>query len=378
MSEPIIHDSTPKGSALLAYGEARKTPRVALILVAALGVLTLLCASVAVAVGRQTLPLPNGMFLLIHIRAGMGLPEGVPDLWTQAVSKSPHGPVFLGMLRSDDGRTEPFALSLRRPWGSEGRTEGIWRIDATEDAGPFERQPLRSLANSWTDYAASAWVQFWPARARILPGIELSGDLHLGGPIQRRSVRTAVPLPNFPMTDEEVLGQNYVRTSAFPESWPFIETTLRAQGFPLFLEEPPSSLSWSTVGPDETSYRFAFDHPISTGTRALIAAGFGLSDTRAYTLPDGTVLNELRIPSESIESATSHPPLVFEEKTAIWGDPTDIQAQRELPPSCSGIILARFGGHSTSRLLKELGVGTNIDVGQVLFLEDRGKLSVCF
>ncbi len=385
MSDQIIRDSTPKGSVLLAYGESKNRSGLWLSLIVVFVLLTGIIAGIVVLLGQNSFPLPSNTFLLAYVRPGAAIPESAPELWRENVKKSPHSPIFLGLSRPDDEKITPFTVSIRGIGSNKGITSGIWNLESEQESSQIEQVALRSLVDGWTDYAANAWIQLWPGRVGAWPNVGLGTDLRVGGPISESVVRTNLRFPKQTSTESGYRGDNFIRASAVPSSWPLIEPILRAQGLGIFLDMPPKIVAWSNNNNEKTSFYFEFDEMITSSTRSLIAGGYGLTDNRQYSLSDGTILSELMLPTNAIAQSTSQTwdlpggnVLQFKSNIAILGDSKVFDEIKQPTDACKGTVIAAFDDITTLNLAKRVGIQIGTKNRGIIIVENDGRLNICF
>ncbi len=385
MSDQIIHDSTPKGSALLAYGVSKNRSGLWIAIISAAILLAGIIFGIIVSLWQNSFPLPSNTYLLAYVRPGTDIPESAPVLWQDNLKKSPHSPIFLGLAQLDDGKVSPFTVSIRGIGSNNGITSGIWNLESDREDDRVEFVAIRSLVEGWSDYAARAWIQLWPGKIDAWSNAGFETDLRVGGTISDSVIKTNLQLPNQITQENGYRGDNFIRASAVPGSWLLIEPILRAQGLGVFLDTPPRAVAWANTDDKTTSFYFEFDGTLTSSTRSLIAGGYGLTNDRQYSLPDGTVLNELRLPMNAIAQSTSQTwdlpggkALQFKSNTAILGDSNAFDEIHQLLGACKGTAIAAFDKKTTSNLVKQIGLMTETESEGIIFIEDGGYLSVCF
>lgn len=385
MPEQIIHNTTPSGSALLAYGENKTMSRFLMALMLSCAILITLIGVMVYAIGKNAIPLPDDTFLLAYARSGISLPNGSPEIWKNAIAASKHSPVFLGLSRTDEGRNVAFTISLRRVWSAKGTAYGIWSFQSDRQGSPATPVNIRSIVNNWSDYTAPAWLQIWPGRISAFASFGFDEDLRIGGPFSGAALKTGIRIAGQTVETDGYRGDNFIRASAFPGAWPRIEPILRSQGLQIFLDNPPSVVAWKKNQNQKTSFYFEFDEPLATTTKSLIAGGYGLTDQGAYSLYDGTILNEMRLPIDAISQSTSQTweleggeIIQFKENTATLGNFVPFEEARSAPANCKGAVIAAFDGKTTSNLIRQLGIVLESGAGGIVLTENSGRLNVCF
>jgi len=387
MPEQIIHDSTPKGNAILAYGESSRRSRLPIILALATGVLGCACAVlVLAAVVGKTIPLPATTGVLVYARPGVPLPDGLPDLWKRARTMSGPFPAILGLRR--DGATggeSPFAIVPRFIRAPGGQASWAFRLIEDVPHGPVVMASPGSLAGSLRAYAdRNAWIRIWPDR--LLEdgdgGSGLGGSI--GGTISDGTWRTDIRAPTGIESRESIVGQDFVAIRTVPQAWPIIESMIRDQGIGLRMTIPPSGVSWAFDQDGRMSLDLRYDDAMSTTTKAELAGSMGLADTRAYTLEDGTVVTELRLPLQAVSSSTgidqdAGDRIVFKGQDAFLGNPEAFDDAADLPTSCRGPVIAVLDGKSVSDLLSKLHLPFLPGIpDRIIWLERDGNVVACW
>lgn len=382
MPEPIIHDSTPKGSAILAYGESRRPLRFPLILAVLAGMIAFACLALGAALyAGRTLPLPTGTAILVYAKPGADLPSGIPELWKRARASSGPFPVLLG-FREDaaTGDLKPFAI-VPRFAARDGAASWAFRLLADDAMPDAAKRSPRSLTGSLADYAAPAWLRIWPAFL-LKTSVDPRDDASIGGAISRGRWITDARVSGDAETLDRVSGQNMVAIRAVPDAWPAIESMLREQGMDIRLTTAPSVVSW-TAGSESISIRMHFDDPLATTTIAELAGGMGVVDRYEYALEDGTLVTELRLPTDptarTADWASENGRIVFQENDVILGDPALFDTQTEIPPQCRGPVIAILDGKGLNNLLTTLHLPALYTVpDRLIWLEQNGRVVACW
>jgi hypothetical protein len=388
MTDAIIHDTTPTGSALLAYGESPKNKSRWIIFVA-FGIALLLSLAL-LGIGetlRAEIPLPKSTILIAYIRTSDQLPSFVHEIWKSAREKNSHLPIIVGLAKDQNDEVQPFAITIFRINETRPEKQGFWKLATNNDFGETERVKLSSLPNSWKEFSANAWVRIWQSRIQSNPISEnTTEDIdHVGGILSTNQWQTEIDIAPIKDGQSRIQGQNYVNVSEIPKSWPFIETLLREQGFNIKLETEPMAISWSFDNERNLSALLEFEQPMTSATRAVLGGSAGLSDKSVYSLGDGTIFTELRLPVLSISQGTttewtleSGDKLIFDENTMIFGNPELISQEREVPTRCNGNIVAVFDNIGIQRLISKLGFGDIPNLDRLYWLEKDGKLVFCW
>ena len=371
MPEPIIHDSTPTGNAILAYGESSRRSRLPIILAFAAGLLV--CASIAfvlaVALGK-TVPLPAATSAVLYVKPGTTLPDDLPDVWKNARTMSGPFPVILGLRRDDSGGQVPFAIVPSFINAARGPSSWAFRlIEDVPSASVIMTSP-RSLAGSLGALAdRNTWIRIWPDKL-LTDASDATALGSISGTISDGAWRTDIKTPGNVESLDRIAGQDFVSIRTVPGAWPMIESMIRDQGIGLRLTVPPSTVSWAFDQDGRMSLELHFDAPMSTTTKAELAGSEGVADTRDYTLEDGTVVTELRLPMHGI---------VFRGQDVFLGNPDGVSSTSEIPPSCRGPIIAALDGKSISNLLSMFHLPTIFDIpDRIVWLERDGNVVACW
>lgn len=288
--EPEIFTTTQQASPLLAYGTNRSpwNPQRIGLAVVAFGVLVI---SVVWAL-KATIRIPDRIPLLAVVRGGIPLSDRLPLSWRDAVSGSKL-PVVLGVAVTDDGAV-PFALAV----GARTSTATQERAGALTFLSERRIERRRVMHLNWL-LAGFARVISSPAFARIeLSAIDPSFAWRIDARLQRDgSWTTDVPLPIGQPT-ELPPGAFSMNTDAVPEAWPLVRDALRTAGFDLTGSERPSSIGWTPTASSTPFVEMRFAQAPASSTIMAFAAAAGIFDTAPYRLPDGTVLEEFKRPTD--------------------------------------------------------------------------------
>lgn len=386
MPETIIHDSISSGSALLAYGESPQLKKNKLFL--ALGIviallITLVTASILVL--RTKIPLPRSTVALAFIWPQQKIPDSWPVLWKQAQIKNAPLPFFAGLAKDTPEHYSPFAVGIFGLADAVKIKSGAIKLLSENEFQDYVYQPIGNLPASKRDYAG-VWLKIWPEEITAV-GLPTDFDLKkgFGGPISGNIWKTNLVISALTDTHSAINGQNYILVSAVPELWPSIQELLAEKSINLNLDILPESITWNTGEQAITSLKLEFNEAINATTAAIIAGSIGISDSKPYTLPDGTVIREMRVPYQTISASTSSQwttddenQLIIDVNTAIIGDRTELENEVQLPENCQGGVLALFDPKNLSPVFDKYGFKLTPDGRQLIFLENRGYLNVCW
>ncbi|MBU1349008.1 hypothetical protein KJ781_02990 [Patescibacteria group bacterium] len=358
MSEPIIHDSTPKGSAILAYGESPRRSSIPIILALAAGMIAVACIATLVAVSvSDAVPLPADTISILYLKADATLPTDTPSTWSSAQSTAKPFPILVGYRRDSDGSVKPFAI-LPRCFGSGGQT--TWALRLTDERISTKRVSLLDLAGSIRTLIAPSWLRIWPRRA--FPDLDSTpDDASVGGALTPTSWNTDVKSPASHIDGD--IGRNTLDIEAFPGAWPVVESSFRARGLDLRLTERPVSASWSMDLDTRMTVSLTFSEGLSAKTKAEIAGSLGISSLTPIALDDGTPINELAVDETAFVHATSIRGIedveaVFLGPLAIIGPIGASLEALPMPQSCTGQVLAAFDIAGIRDSLTERGIPT--------------------
>lgn len=378
MSDPNIHAPVPQGSVILAYGGAPRKSRILLILglIAGLFVVAIGILFVMFFVGPR-IPIPERASLILTLPPGMTLPASSPTLWRDAQKDAKPFPVIVGLREKEDGMRETFAVTLH-PFS------GGWKLQTESGTTSSTLTRLRDVAPSWIDPRGRAWLHIQP-ELFLATDVPLESPSHIDGPLFLDRWETSLKTPKILETTDRITGHNMIRIDATPNAWPLIESMLRDRGFDLRLETIPSIVHWSMDDEGALSVSLEFTEPLAPEARIEIAASIGLSDRGTFTLPDGTVMTEFRLPIETLRSSTSSEwtledgrKIVFEEKAVFLGNPTLLRESIMLPAHCQGHILATFDDVSTRAILQRFGFTEFVGLGLLVLIEKNEKLVACW
>lgn len=385
MNEPIIHDSTPAGNAILAYGETSRPKRLSTILAVLTGLVLVFGIGVMLyTIFGATLPVPQDVALLTHVPSSVSLPSGSPRLWLDAQRQSKAFPLFVGLRISSDGKQQPFAITLRTFSGDKRHTSWIWQLLQNEET-PFTLYAPRDFTPGWSESLSSAWLHVWPSRLLGTQESGLADGESFGGIITSDRWKTNLLLSTSVQEQKLLLGQNFIDLTTFPLAWSLVEPALQNIDLNLELTTEPSAAQWSVDETGESSVALDFQEAPNLQTKAELAASVGLFDREAYTLPDGTVVTENRLPLSTLNESTSTEwaldegkEIVFEEKAVRLGATTLSSPAPTLPSHCQGRMVATFDLRSTQTILNRLLTSPLVTGRRVVLLEEEGNLVICW
>lgn len=354
----------------------------------ALGILITILITLVTAVVlilRTKIPLPRSTVALAFVWPSQKIPDRWPALWKTAQIKNAPFPFFAGIAKDAQENYSPFALGIFDLTDAVKIKSGVIKLLSEVEFQDYVYEPIRNLPASKRDYTG-AWLKIWPEAIKS-EGLPSYFDLKkgLGGPINGNLWKTNLVISAIPDTRSASKGQNYILVSAVPKLWPSIQELLAEKSINLNLDILPESITWNTGEQVITSLKLEFSEAINATTAAIIAGSIGISDSKPYTLPDATVIRELRVPYQTISASTSSQwttddenQLIIDVKTAIIGNRTELENEVQLPENCQGGILALFDPKNLSPLFDKYGFKLTPDGRQLIFLENRGYLNVCW
>ncbi|MFH1077683.1 MAG: hypothetical protein V1745_00155 [Patescibacteria group bacterium] len=379
MAEPLIHDSTPKGSAILAYGESPRRMRLPIILALAAGMIAVSGVVLfAVVTFSDVIPLPDTAISVMFLKTDAPLPAEAPVAWVEARTTAKPFPVLVGYRRDTDGTVQPYAI-VPRCTGSGGVTS--WAFRLLDDDATSSRTSLRSLAGSVRNLFAPSWLRIWPKRA-FQDLSDAPDDMSIGGSLTLSTWKTDVKAPISGTTED--VGRNVLDLDTFPGAWTIVESSFRSRGLGLQLTERPKSASWSIDPEGRLTVLLAFHDDLSGRTKAEIAGSLGISSLLPTTLADGTPVNELTIDATGFETATSVRSdegieAVFTDAVVHIGPSDGSLEDIPTPKSCSGPILSAFDLDESREFLTSHGIPIFPGTPQrILWTTDTGKVSACW
>lgn len=361
--EPIIQTLTPSSSPILAFGRSSSVPPYTKLLAIIAGVFAVFVIG-AVIVFRAKIPVPEHLLFTAAVRGGTKLPDGVPTVWKRAVEHT-SAPSILG-LAVVNGSLIPFALTTKNISDSALNIErsGAITFASESDIPRSATRPLRDLL------ALASQTIVHPAYLILDPRAldERLGD-RIEGPVDSRGVwKTDIRLATKSFT-ELPPGDVAVDLDAFPEAWPILTSISREADFPLEIDERPSQVGWSSSSDSTPFVDLRWTAPISTSTKVALAAAAGIEDVSPYRLPDGVVVDELRLPQDAHPSSTILTDREF--SNFATGNEAEMRACREGRP------VLRLTRDALTRILISVGFSYIPYNFMVEFAEAGGKLEVC-
>lgn len=372
-----IQTSTPQGSPILAYGEARGPRmgrRTRLVLIGL--TMIVLIVGIPVVFLTSSLPFPERLSVLAAVRGGTALPEGFPRVWRETAAKS-RLPLLLGLAWSND-RWEPFVVAFRfgARAGAHVVSKGVFIVQSDQPLTLASRaRPFEIFRKMMPLTRYGVFVTFFA----YLPSDE--SPIAISGPIEGNVWRTSVRLDPHE-TRELPAGDVAVDVSSLPEAWPFIRGALSDTGLQLNEDERPSVFSWTQATSALPLVVLRYDAPLSTSTLLSVAAATGKYDVARIQLPDGTLAEDLRLPIQLFASTSTNEWGVV-TGTTIRMDRTSIAIQGEVPlPSPTGACDAgrtvmRLSRRAIAPILQRLSLPLE-PRADVTIGEKDGNMRICW
>jgi len=373
--ETDIQTTTPAGSPIMAYGEARGPRMNGRTVGFALLVLVFL---IVVGVGAATLfwpvDLPKNTFILASFHGGEHLSDPLPRVW-QNTAETSKLPFVAGIAKTADG-WQAFTVTLRG-FGDAGS----W----THATGPFVihadttldlEKGFRAYMIERPIYALKSHAAFVTIKGDALDA-SLTGSLN--GVIDGNVWKTTTRLTDHALHDL-VSGDLAVDLRALPDAWPSLKDALHDQGFEL--DTMPETVAWSQTSGTlpALTLDFGADHP-STSTILALAAAAGDYDEVKIQFPDGTVAQDLRLPLHILASTSS---VDWEVTTGthvrIGLNTASINPSQIGPsfvPHCSGRPVAHFGQNIVLSLAQRFNPSFS-GSASIDLTENNGVLQICW
>ncbi len=240
---------------------------------------------------RTRIPMPERVVFVAMVRGGTKLPSDIPNVWKRAIEHT-IAPTLLG-IAMENGRPNPFALTMHRITDPSLRVERSGLLAFVSD----RELPRASSMTLGATFLLALRTLASPAYL-IVDSHALDTRLldQMRGPVNKLGVWTTdIRLPSKPYT-ELPPGDVALDLETFPEAWPILTAVSRDAGFPLTFEERPIRIGWTPASNSAPFVDLEWALPISTSTQLAIASAAGISIAVPYRLPDGVVVDELRLP----------------------------------------------------------------------------------
>lgn len=371
--EANIQTNTPQGSPILAYGEVCPptfgSPRHWFGIL--LACIVALCG-LFVATLFFKIPFPEQVVALVVLHGKSPLSDPLPRIW-QNTSETTSFPFIAGIVKQN-GEWKSFTITFRG-FGNAG----AW----TKDAGPFVlRSDSPLVLEQTTIQNILAPILKLGRHSAVL---QINGDqIHptfsgtLRGTIDGTTLTTDHNIhspSSSPLRDGDIVAN----LNALPTSWPFIKESLASSGIPL--DEMPSSIAWTKTTSSLPELDLFYDAGPSTGTILSLAVVAGQFDEMRIQLPDGSVAEELQLPTHVLTGTSS---LRWDTSTgaSIWieGNAAHIQTgalRPHIPVTCPGRLLAQFSRQALQDMAERLNFPKE-SMRELQLVDQDGQLVVCW
>ncbi|GEM_PF-4993043 len=376
ISSDNIRADLPAASPLLAYGETRQiVPAIAWWALLCLGITLILSSGVFLALWR--IDVPEHLVAIAILRGDTKLPDAFPRVWRNTLQGS-RWPVFFGLTRESE-RITPFAFACRPFSCRPTRLKPPVR--------PTPTKPTARLISWWSRLVFNrAYLQLDTQALTSDPTVSNI----ISGPIDDQGQwKTDFRLPTGDLSQLPV-GTIAINLDTLPEAWPRLSAALQLRGFKLDLQDTPTAFGWTFSSSTHPNLELVFAHGYTSSTVLSFAAAAGLVETAAYHLPDATVVEELRLPMQTL---ASHPASIkIREFKLADGERLEVKKNRlvlydevrarpvkhAMHDSCqSGRPIARFISPAIERLAELLGFPTSTPWNTLQINEVGGRMWVC-
>jgi hypothetical protein len=302
--DSLIIDSTPKGSAILAYGAARGPRWNGRLLALIAGSLAFVILGIAAWLLLIRVPLPADRLITavvqphaLHDRLDPSLRQDFPASWRAALETKSRIPAALGISLGKDQRMHAFAVVARTAVvssvpGLVVTSHGPVHLLTDGSDGEMEKTPLRNLLGIARDVSGrdAAFRIRGDLLARLASDTseavvsEIHGEWSGGtGRLRLSPEQLSVPVPTEGMGLFALIGGDAHTT-------PIVNGLLQ-QGVDL--------RGWSTL-PEAIALRpgtdggifLSWNQPLALPDARLLAAERGLGEIVPFVLPDATSINE--------------------------------------------------------------------------------------
>lgn len=311
-----IIDTTPQGSAILAYGKSPNTLGFfKWVLIGFIVFFTLAFLGFWILVQSLSVELPEGRLLMAAIKPSgvrdvipSGLLTDLPPAWRAAIRTDSRLPVFLGASLDNEGNLHAFALVYRHhivvPSDDLGvASQGLMKLltDASTNT-KRDRVPVSNLlrlSRRLRSHDAS-WKIETGELARLILGERAADDAVFGTWDGRQGSidLSTTNVPSVANVDAPIIVTlDNDRREAEP-----VMNALASQGIDLrSLSESPSVIF---ISPEDHDVRLGWDGSISQGDQHLALGALGVSSFQEYQLPDETIVREIAPSDLSVTSVS--------------------------------------------------------------------------
>lgn len=351
-----IIDTTPQGSAILAYGKAPKSwGFLKWVLIGLIALIALFLFGIWMLVRSISVELPENRLLLVALKPSevrSAIPGGlIPDLppaWRAAIRTDSSLPIYFGLSLDDVDEPHAFALVYRHHIVVESddlrvTTRGLTKLledtSSNTNRDRVRGSELLKLSRELRSHDASWKLESYEL-TRFILNEGVTNDAVFGiwdgrrGSIELPS--TDVPsIAEFDAPIIVTLGSD--RMEAEP-----VTNALASQGIDLrSVGEPPSVIF---ISPEEGDVRLGWEGSVSPSNQKLVLGALGIASLKEYRLPDETIVREI---APSVDSISSVSGSLFSSE-GISG----ISHSDTWPEDCPGTLRLSLGGSVLQNLLE--------------------------
>ena len=281
-----IISTTPTGSPLLAYGTSNTFPeRGKFFAMLAAAIILILVVGISIYSVSKKITVPSDPIIVAIVPSGTHLPDSVPAAWKQATANSAF-PVILGAsIRR--GQMVPFAayLGLTAPAGSIADKQWPFIILTDHPLTDLQTKPWPVSELMFALVKPSGMsLQVRPSALGFkLP--DITGPITSDGWVTSLAAPTSTSgLPN---------GDISIDLSALPDAAGPLKEALASTGIALPTDLPAmTALAVEWPSATTTGLRLDLQSQPSSSTSDILQHGT-MTIARPYTLPDGTVVQDM-------------------------------------------------------------------------------------
>jgi hypothetical protein len=379
--EPLIVDAAPKGSAILAYGTARRS-RFRFVWIGGIAIAAVLALiAIAAAILLKSIPLPpHRLITIAAVPANVGKLlstdqiSDLPPSWRAAVRTGKTSPALFGIALDEAGRPLTFAFVFGSAAPSDAaqtvhRSFRTLLLDATSTApervSTFRFLPLfndlRRSDASWAigedELRAFIGTSALDGRGGTIRGRWADGR----GVLDLDAGNAAPPSDATPFV--VVLGGDKNGSD-------LVKSAFVAQG--IDIRSVSAAIAEASFSSDPAIVGATFIPPIGADDERAIRAAFGQTLPRVSTVVDATPIVELTVPTST--DASGQTSFALSDAT---GTPF---ADRTVNPCAGGTPVLRLDGPVLLNTLNAIGIPSSLSENVHSFVmarSDEGKTAIC-
>ena len=381
MTEPLIRESAPSSSVILAYGTAGRRPSWKTgVLVAVILLVMSFTGAFLWTLFSSSVPIPAATSVLIKLPASEKLADDAPAIWREAKDHSGPFPILVGRTMSSDGLSKAFAITPRLFKTGDARAHRwIWQV-LSEDLA-LETTTTRLTALSRNPLSRS-WMRIWPDN---LGSGSVFPVTSVGGSLNETAWNTDLPAPEGIASKQTLSGQNFLNLRALPGAWTYVTAILRASGYDLQDAEMPANVEWTKGKAGGVSAALHFDGPLALSTKAHFVGAAGIYDRTETLLGDGSVVENLDLPIELLKNSSSTSwtstdgrRVAFDGNSVYFGEISLTTSTKDIPKACQAHVIAAFDRTDLGSFFASLGILSTADVQTIYWTEKNKKTSICW